>query len=149
MRSRIISLCVIFLLSGCAILRNISGNSMSVLQRVTHKAQSDIFDYTLEDCFQKVLAFLKSERIEAEILRIDRRNYSILALVSRPSLENIDGTFAGNCADVAIFFMAEGNNKTKIRINSLSSLFAEYTLDKIFNELRPKTEQKLQEEPEK
>ncbi len=143
-------LAIIFLFSGCVVLRNITGSSLSVLQRVKDYTQSQAFDYEINDCFQRVLAFAKDEMAETEILKINRRKHAILLLVSRPTFESIDmdGKFTPNNADVGIFFTQEGANKTKVEVNSLSSLFAEYTAEKIFAKLNPP--QQLQEitEPE-
>jgi len=110
---------------------------MIALEKVKNGVQSSVFDCAVDVCFQKVLAFVKGKMEGTQILRIDRRAPALLLLVSRPTLEEIEGNFAANVADTAVFFIKEGVNKTRIEINSLSSLFAEYAADKIFGELRP------------
>lgn len=145
MKKLLIMFCVIFLFSGCSMIsritrgatRNIAGTSISALERVKDGVQSSVFDCGVDDCFQKVLTFVKGKMEGVQVLRIDRQAPALLLLVSRPTLEEIEGDFAANVADTAVFFIKEGVNKTRIEISSLSSLFAEYTADKIFSELRP------------
>jgi hypothetical protein len=52
-------------------------------------------------------------------------------------MEDIEGVFSANSADVLILFTPQNDKSTKIEVNSLSSLFAEYAADKIFKELSP------------
>lgn len=152
MRNTLAVFCLVFLFifDGCVILRNATGSSISVLWRVKDYAQSEIFDYGIDDCFEKVLAFAKKGMEGTDILKIDRRKYAILLLVSKPTIENIDidGKFEPNNADVVIFFTREDDNKTKVEINSLSSIFVEYTAEKIFAQLAPPQQAQEVTEPE-
>jgi hypothetical protein len=132
-----VAFCLVFLANGCAVVSNISGNYMSRLERTKDYAKVEVFDYPLDECFNKVLAFVRKKEAGMEVLKINRRKYSMLLWVSRPMPEDVDGTFPVNTADVAVFFKAEGPDKTTVQINSLSSLFVEYSADKIFAELNP------------
>ncbi|MDD5618728.1 MAG: hypothetical protein PHG69_06510 [Candidatus Omnitrophica bacterium] len=124
--------------NGCAVLSAIRGNTLPRLERTKDNAKSEVFDCTISVCFEKVLDFVKNKMPDTEILKLDRRNYSILLLVVRPMMEDVDDSvFAANSADVAIFLAYAGDNKTKVEINSLSSLFVDYTAEKVFAELTP------------
>jgi hypothetical protein len=138
-------LVIVFLLNGCAVLSHISGDSTSKLESLPQSPFQQVFDYNVDDCFNKVLAFLKSQDSGVKVLKVNKYTYYILALVSRPTMEDIDGTFSANNADVLILFTPQNDKSTKIEINSLSSLFAEHTADKIFKELNP--QQKMQPQP--
>ena len=130
---------MIIFLCGCTIFSNITdniaGNYMSSLERIRADGKTKIFNYEINECFEKVLAILDKEIIDAEILKIDRRNYSILLLVSCPMMEESDSIFYANSADVGIFFTPESADKTKVQITSLSSLFVDHTAEKIFSKL--------------
>jgi len=129
----IVSLCGCTIFSNIA--DNIAGNYMSSLERIKADGQTKIFNYEINECFKKVLAILDEEIIDVKILKIDRRSYSILLLVSRPMIEEADSVFYANSADVGIFFTPESANNTKVQITSLSSLFVDHTAEKIFTKL--------------
>ena len=127
-------------LCGCGMLRSISssitGCYMAGLEEVRGSGQEQVFNYDIDECFDKVLAILDTAVIDATILKIDRRSYKILVLVSRPMMEDVDDSiFYANNVDVGIFFVKDGLNKTKVEIVSLSSHFVEHTADSIFPEL--------------
>ena len=127
-------------LCGCSILsgisRGIAGHYMGGLEEARENGIAKVFNYNIDECFDKVLAILDSEAIDAIVLKIDRRNYKILASVSRPLLQDVDeSTFYANNADVGLFFTQEEQSKTRLEIASLSSLFVEHTAEKIFAEL--------------
>jgi len=134
----------IFLLSGCAVVDNIVGNSASTLERLPQSPYKQVFNYNVDDCFDKVLKFLKGWDAGARILKVNKYTYYILASISRPTLEEIESTFPANNADVIILFTPQDDKTTKIEVNSLSSLFAEYTMDKISNELNPQQKTQAQ-----
>ena len=127
-------------LCGCAIFSNvagsIAGNYMKGLERARASGKSKVFNYEIDECFDKVLAILDSDAIDAIVLKIDRRNYKILTSVSRPILQDVDESiFYANNADVGLFFTQEEQSKTRLEIVSLSSLFVEHTAEKVFAKL--------------
>jgi len=127
-------------LYGCGMLRSISsgiaGRYMAGIEETRGSGQEQVFNYDIDECFDKVLAILDTAAIDATILKIDRRNYKILVLVSRPMMDDVDDSiFYANSVDVGIFFTQDSQDKTKVEIVSLSSYFAEHTADKIFPEL--------------
>ncbi|MDD5004954.1 MAG: hypothetical protein PHS93_00420 [Candidatus Omnitrophica bacterium] len=140
---------VMITMCGCSILsnitRNIMGNSISVLKRDRPNAKSRVFDCEIRTCFKKIVAILDFGIIDNQILALDKRNFTILVLVSRPTEEKSDDIpFNISNTDVGIFLTQESPGRTKVEISSLSSLFAEYTSDKIFQELQPTLPQTAQ-----
>jgi hypothetical protein len=129
--------------SGCSVPQRIAddvaGTNMGRLQREDVKGISQEVGQEIEECFDKVLAILNSDIIEAELLKIDRRRHSIMALVSRGSeLEDVESVFDENSADVGIFLVSAGPKATRVEIKSLSSITADYAAMKIFPELQNK-----------
>ena len=129
-------------LSGCAIAKNITegvvGDYIGNLERSRANGKSQTFDYKIDECFNRVSSILNYEKSNAEILKIDINNKSILAVVSRATLhgeDNSDNVFDMNTADVGIFFTKEGESKTKVEVCSLSSLFVDHTAEIIFSKL--------------
>jgi len=142
MKIRIIILIVFIVtnLCGCGIVRGIysgiAGHYMGGLEEARENSVAKVFNYSIDECFDKVLAILDSEAIDAIVLKIDRRNYKIMTSVSRPLLQDVDeSVFYANNVDVGLFFTQEEQQKTKLEIVSLSSLFVEHTAEKIFAEL--------------
>ncbi|MFC1709292.1 hypothetical protein ACFL2J_04460 [Candidatus Omnitrophota bacterium] len=127
--------------NGCSIPKrvaeHVSGNYMGRLEKDDIQGISQIVTLEMDECFQKVLALLKSNIIELEVLKIDRRNNSIMALVSQEAtLDDIDSVFDENSADVGIFLVSAGPRTTKVEVRSLSSAIADYTAMKIFPALQ-------------
>jgi hypothetical protein len=134
----LIALLPVFLLSGCVVLRNLTGDSFYVLERTKDYAVKETLDYSPGECIDKVLSVIKEKMADSDILKIDRRRNRLLLLVVRPSMEeNDDIKFTLNSADVALFFTAKEQNKTEVEINSLSSIFVDYTKEIIFSQLKP------------
>ncbi len=126
---------------GCSITRNVTGgilgNYMGGLSSDKAISKSQVFVYTIEACFEKVQEVLKGSEIDAKILKIDRRNYAILALISQESkLEEIDSIFDANSADVGIFLTSVGQTTTSVEIRSLSSVMTAYSAKVLFAELQ-------------
>jgi len=137
----IIFVCLI--LSGCAIPKNIvesiSGNYMGGLKGDKASSISQVYVYSIDECFEKVLSILEGSVLKASILKKNKKSYSILALVSQQSsLEEIDSTFEANSADVGIFMTKVGPGTTKVEIKSWSSIISNYTAKKLFAELQIK-----------
>lgn len=133
---------LIFCLGGCSVFKNITdsvaGRYMGRLERETKNVKSQVFDCGIGDCFDKIIDIL--ETMQAKILKLDIYNYSILALVSRFGMEEESGEtiFDTNNADVGIFLSEASPGKTKVKISCLSSVFLDYSSQKIFSELQPK-----------
>jgi hypothetical protein len=136
-------LCLSIIFYGCSIPKriadNIVGNDSEGLIKESASAKEQIVVYSLDECFDKVLAILGSKAISAQVLKTDRKQHSILALISRESLlEQSDGIFDTNNADVGIFLSRVGPQTTKVQVRSLSSVFVDYTSKIIFPELQRK-----------
>jgi hypothetical protein len=144
-RARFLALLFIGLIAsvciGCALPRkvveNISGNYMGGLNSEEAKTASQVCLYGLDECFDKVLAILQGDAIDATILKIDRRNYAILALVSTGStVEETESLFDANSTDIGIYLTKIGPETTRVEVRSLSSVFTDYTAGKLFPELQ-------------
>jgi hypothetical protein len=131
--------------SGCSmprkVVENTLGNYMDGLNNDDVSSLSQIFTYEIDDCFEKILAIVKDSAIDSVtdvvVLKIDRRNYSMLILVSRePSLEDVDSIFDADGADVGIFLSSVGPDSTRVELRSLSSVIADHTAVKLFPELQ-------------
>ena len=129
-----------FVLSGCVFVRNASdniiGNYLNSLERCKESGKSRVVDYSVEDSFERVVHIL--DGMDADIMRVKRDDYSILALVSGGPLmdeDSVESTFGANSADVGIFFVKESPKKTRIYISCLSELVLERTADTIFSQL--------------
>lgn len=139
-----ITLAILFMAiacSGCSLPRkvveNTLGNYMDGLNNDDVSRLNQVFAYGIEECFEKILAILRDSVIDVDVLKIDRRNYSMLILVSRePSLEEIDSIFDGDGADVGIVLSSVGPDSTRVELRSLSSVIVDYTAVKLFPELQ-------------
>lgn len=138
----ILSFCLIVIVcSGCSLPRrvveNISGNYMDGLKRDEAASASQVCLYGLDECFKKVLDVLNSSAIDATILKINKTNYSIMALIAGETpLEEIESIFEANSVDVGIYLTKIGPETTKVEIRSLSSTFVDYSAKRIFPALQ-------------
>ena len=133
----ILPLLLIILIYGCSTIKGIGesivGTYMGGLEKARANGKAEVFDYTIGDCFDKILIIL--DDIDAKVIKMDIHNYKILAVIYRAvEIEDVDSDV--NTADVGFFLTQGERGGTKVEISCFSSVFLKYVSDTMFSKLK-------------